>query len=101
MRFCFNYIGPKKKNKEDDRMNILEDERVQGWFNEHPEVLVKYPNHWVVINLRHQGVSLASEEISEVLSRMEEERGRICDRGQSLEEIYLVQTGQFLGVVEV
>ncbi len=77
--------------------DISQDIRIQAWFNERPELLIKYPNHWVVFNVRRRGVSIAEMEQSELLKRMDKERNRLLDRGQAMDEVFVVHTSAFKG----
>lgn len=76
-----------------------QDPRIQAWFNDRPELLVRYPNHWVVVNVKRFGVSIAEVEQAEMLKRYEQERGRLYNKGQPMDEVFLVHTSSFRGRV--
>lgn len=77
--------------------DATQDPRIQAWFNERPELLVRYPNHWVVVNVRRRGVSIAETDQLDLLKRMEEERGRLYDNNQPADEVFMVHTASFRG----
>ena len=76
-----------------------QDPRIQAWFNDRPELLTRYPNHWVVVNVKRRGVTIAEVEQVEMLKRMEEERNRLYDKGQPSDEVFIVHTSAFRGRV--
>ena len=80
--------------------DISQDPRIQAWFNDRPELLTRYPNHWVVVNVRRRGVSIVDADQMSLLKKMDQEKHRLYDKGQAADEVFMVHTTSFRGRAE-
>lgn len=78
---------------------MKQEQMVAQWFNEHPESLIKYPNHWVAINLKRMGVMVSDCSLTGLVDKLEKYEARKLDPGQSMEDFCMVHTAQFKGKV--
>lgn len=77
-----------------------QDPRIQAWFDERPELLVRYPNHWVVVNIRRRGVMVADAKQAAVLEKLANYEANVYDKNQPVDEVFIVHTATFRGHVE-
>lgn len=77
-----------------------QDPRIQAWFDERPELLVRYPNHWVVVNIRRRGVMVADAKQAAVLEKLANYEANVYDKNQPVDEVFIVHTTTFRGHVE-
>lgn len=77
-----------------------QDPRIQAWFNERPELLVRYPNHWVVVNVRRRGVMVADKDQQVMLGKLANYEAAVYEKNQPVDEVFIVHTAAFRGRVE-
>lgn len=76
------------------------DPRIQAWFDERPELLTRYPNHWVVVNIKRRGVMVADTNQTMVLDKLAKYEANMYDKNQPVDEVFIVHTATFKGHVE-
>jgi len=68
---------------------------IREWIRDRPEILEKYDSHWVVVNVRRKGVSVFGKTFGELQDKINRYEADLYDRGQSLEEVYIIWTPDY------